>query len=194
MLYRCFAWNEGAHPSAPDGPLWFPRIYQGEGRHDNPDAYGCLYLADRAQSCIVEQLARFRTQRLTTSLLRRRGLPLAIAELELEAGAAIIDLDQPRVLAREKLRPSIVATRHRLVTQPQALAIYNQHRRVVGLRWWSTYESTWANVTLFDRAAGRLRVIAVHTLNLADPALVEAAQFFAMQLGPAKNEERRTKN
>ncbi len=63
ILYRCFAWNRDARNDAADGPLWFPRIFQGDGRHDNPDVYGCLYLADRAVSCIVEQLAPFRGQR-----------------------------------------------------------------------------------------------------------------------------------
>jgi hypothetical protein len=38
ILYRCFAWNSGAREREEDGPLWFPRAYQGEGRHDNPDA------------------------------------------------------------------------------------------------------------------------------------------------------------
>ena len=38
-LYRCFAWNADADPAAPDGPLWFPREFQGEGRHDNPELY-----------------------------------------------------------------------------------------------------------------------------------------------------------
>ena len=45
-LYRCFAWNDGAAPTEPDGVLWFPRAFQGDGRHDNPDLYGCLYVAD----------------------------------------------------------------------------------------------------------------------------------------------------
>ena len=60
ILYRCFAWNERARPGKADSPLWFPREFQGEGRHDNPDLYDCLYLADRAVSCVVEQLARLR--------------------------------------------------------------------------------------------------------------------------------------
>ena len=37
ILYRCFAWNEHARRADSDGPLWFPRAFQGEGRHDNPD-------------------------------------------------------------------------------------------------------------------------------------------------------------
>jgi hypothetical protein len=181
ILYRCFAWNERARKDGMDGPLWFPRPYQGEGRHDNPDLYGCLYVADRAVSCVVEQLARFRGQRLTASLLRRRELPLALATLELDDDAALVDLDDPVVLRRERLRPSSVATRHRTVTQPQARALHEAHPAAPGIRWWSTYESLWANVTLFDRASSALRLQDVHVLTLEDPAVVEAADFFAMQ-------------
>jgi RES domain-containing protein len=181
ILYRCFAWDQRAGQDEPDGPLWFPRPYQGEGRHDNPDRYGCLYLADRAGSCVVEQLARFRGQRLTPPLLRRRGLPLALAELELDESAELVDLDQPAVLQRERLRPSLVATRHREVTQPQARALHERHPRAAGLRWWSTYESAWANVTVFDRARRQLVVRGVQALSLAHPAAIEAADFFAMR-------------
>ena len=182
ILFRCFAWNEAARPAEPDGPLWFPRIFQGEGRHDNPDLYGCLYLADRAVSCVVEQLARFRTQRLTPSLLRRRGLPLALAELTLADGAELVDLDDPVVLRRERLRPSRVATRRRDVTQPLARAFYDRHRAVVGLRWWSTYEALWTNVTLFERAAGLLRVESVEALAVEHPAVVSAAEHFGLRV------------
>jgi hypothetical protein len=182
ILYRCFAWNERARRDGMDGPLWFPRPYQGEGRHDNPDVYGCLYLADRALSCVVEQLARFRGQRLSAPLLRRRGLPLALAELELDDAAELVDLDEPSVLRRERLRPSLVATRRRDVTQPQARALHDGHPGAAGLRWWSSYEALWASVTLFDRAAPRLRIRAVRALGLDDPAVVEAADFFALRV------------
>lgn len=190
ILYRCFAWNQAAGPTAPDGPLWFPRPFQGEGRHDNPDLFGCLYLADRPSSSVVEQLARFRTQRLTSALLMRRRLPLAVAALELDADAVLLDLDQPRVLAAERLRPSLVATRNRTITQPQARTVFEKHRGAAGLRWWSTFEATWAHVTLFDRAAARLRLNDVRVLTLANPAVVEAAQFFGMQIGDPSPVER----
>jgi hypothetical protein len=181
ILYRCFAWDEGARPNDADGALWFPRVFQGEGRHDNPEVYGCLYVADRAVSCVVEQLARFRSQKLTPSLLRRRGLPLALAELELTEKAELIDLDDPVVLRKEQLRPSAVATRRRDVTQPQARALHERYPKVAGLRWWSTYEALWANVTLFDRALRQLRVASVHALSLDDVAVVEAADYFGMR-------------
>jgi hypothetical protein len=179
-LYRCFAWNDRARQGDQDGPLWFPRQFQGEGRHDNPDLFGCLYLSDRALSSIVEQLARFRGQRLVPSLLRRRGLPLALAALELAEPVTLVDLDDPVVLRRERLRPSLVATRQRDTTQPQARRLHARHAAAAGLRWWSTYEARWLNVTLFDRAAAQLRVTSVRALSVEDPAVTEAADFFGL--------------
>jgi len=182
ILHRCLAWNERAAPDAPDGALWFPRPYQGEGRHDNPAVYGCLYLSEQSLSCVVEQLGRFRGQRLTPALLRRRGLPLALAELELPDDAQLIDLDEPSVLRRERLRPSRVATRQRAVTQPQALALHEKHGEAAGLRWWSTFESQWLNVTLFDRAAPALRLVAVRALDVPDDETAAAAEFLGLRL------------
>lgn len=182
ILFRCFAWDAAAQPDERDGPLWFPREFQGEGRHDNPALYGCLYLADRSVSCVVEQLARFRGQRLSASLLRRRGLPLGLAEIELSDTVSLVDLDDPAVLRRKRLRPSRVATRDREITQPQARALHAEHPDVAGLRWWSTYEALWMHVTLFDRAASHLRLRDVRALTLDHPAVVEAAQRFGLQV------------
>ena len=181
ILFRCFAWDVRAREREPDGALWIPRIYQGDGRHDNPDVYGCLYLSTSALSPVIEQFARFRGQRLTLSLLRRRGLPLAMAELDLDPGAELLDLDDPAVLRRERLRPSLVATRHRNVTQPQALALHQRRPQAAGLHWWSTFEASWINVTLFDRAAASLTVRSVRALTINDPIVVEAADFFGLR-------------
>jgi hypothetical protein len=178
ILRRCFAWNRRARADEQDGPLWVPRTYQGDGRHDNPDLYGCLYLSDREVSGVVEQLARFRTQRLQAALLRRRGLPLAVAALELDDAVEIVDLDDPRVLVRERLRPSSVATRRRDVTQAQARALHGAHARAAALRWWSIFESTWNNYTVFDRALPSLSVVDVRELTLDDEAVAAAAEFF----------------
>jgi hypothetical protein len=179
ILYRCFAWNERARPDQPDSPLWFPRVFQGDGRHDNPDVYGCLYLTDREASGVVEQLARFRSQRLIPQMLVRRGLPLALAAIELPDGAELVDLDDPVVLRHRRLRPSVVATRDRAITQPQALAVYRE-TEAAGLRWWSIIESLWANYTVFDRSVRRLRLQDVRALSLDDAAVVEAADYLGL--------------
>lgn len=164
-----------------DGPLWFPRPFQGEGRHDNPDVYGCLYLADGDLSAVVEQLARFRGQRLIPAMLVRRGLPLALATIELDEGADLIDLDEPDVLKAEGLRPSVIATRIREITQPQALRLHTEHGRAAGLRWWSVFESLWANVTLFERADPTLRLVDVRRLTPDDGAVSAAGAFLGME-------------
>jgi len=182
ILHRCFAWGGATYPHVVDAPLWFPRVFQGDGRHDNPDTYGCLYLADRPLACIAEQLAAFRGQRLMPSMLLRRGLSLALADIELSDDATLVDLDDPRTLQREHLRPSRVATRDRSVTQPQALELYKRHPDAAGLRWWSRWEALWANVTLFDRAAPALRLATVRALTLDDPAVLEAADLFGLRV------------
>ena len=181
IVHRCFAWSARARPEEQDGPLWVPRLFQGDGRHDNPDVYGCLYLADGEVSAVVEQLARFRTQRLQAALLRRRGLPLTMAALALDDSAEIVDLDEPRVLVRERLRPSAVATRQRQVTQPQARALYSKHPHVAALRWWSTFEASWANYTVFDRALPKLSVASVRALTLEDDSVIAAADYLGLR-------------
>ena len=131
ILYRCFAWNARAEPADPDGPLWFPRPFQGEGRHDNPISMAACTspIVQRRRSS--SKLARFRGQRLAPPLLQRRGLPLALATLTLDGRTEVMDLDEPRVLDREGLRPSLVATRDRGTTQPQARTLVPS-----GIRGW----------------------------------------------------------
>ena len=181
IVHRCFAWNARARPDEQDTPLWVPRAFQGDGRHDNPDVYGCLYLTDGEVSAVVEQLARFRTQRLQAALLRRRGLPLTMAALALDDRAEIVDLDDPRVLVRERLRPSMVATRRRQVTQPQARAVHSKHPRAAALRWWSTFEAAWVNYTVFDRAVSAMSVVNVRELSLDDDAVTAAADYLGLR-------------
>jgi hypothetical protein len=109
-------------------------------------------------------------------------LPLALAAIELADAAELVDLDDPRTLRREGLRPSAVATRQREMTQPQALDLFRRHPGAAGLRWWSIWESQWANVTLFDRAAAALRVVGTELLTVEHPVVVEAAEMFAMRI------------
>jgi len=61
------------------------------------------------------------------------------------------------------------------------LALHDRHRRAAGVRWWSTYEAIWINVTIFDRAASRLRAGAIRALTVDDPVVVEAADFFGLR-------------
>jgi hypothetical protein len=158
-----------------------PKEYQGGGRHDAPDRYGCLYLAEAGVSAVAETLAPFRgTGDLHPELLVRSGLQLALAELELAGDAALIDLDDPAVLVTQSLRPSSVATGQRSVTQAYAVDQFERHSEAAGLRWWSTLEASWIQVTLFDRALGALSVKAVETLTIDDEAVMSAASYLGL--------------
>lgn len=181
ILWRVLAPEAGAAERERGGPLFFPRPFQGAGRHDNPARYGCLYLSTDATSTVVEAIARFRgAETLQKGMLLRGGRALALAELELRDDAELIDLDQPRVLARERLRPSGVATHQRVTTQQYAERLFDSHPSAVGIRWWSTFESSWINLTLFDRAARRLRAVELQPLTVDHPAVAEAAEFLGL--------------
>ncbi len=181
ILWRLLPWQPAASLSAPGGALWFPRQMQGAGRHDNPDRYGCLYLSESPVSVLVEALAPFRgAHRLTRDMLIRAGVPLALAQLRLRDSATLIDLDDPSVLVDISLRPSTVATRRRRVTQSYALRLFEADPAIRGLRWWSTIESSFIHVTLFDRAAENLEVVEVVSVTLEDPFVREAAEVLGL--------------
>lgn len=180
-LYRCFGWGRSAAPHEPGGALYLPRDHQGAGRHDNPELYGALYLSESPVGAVAEQLARFRGIReLEERHLRRFGRPLALASFALD-GAALVDLDDPKVLQRRRLRPSEVATRERSTTQRQAAAIFDLEDEPAGLRWWSTLESSWLNATLFDRGLTQLELIGVRAMRLGDEAVQSAAEFLGFR-------------
>jgi len=165
------------------GALWFPRKQQGTGRHDNPELYGCLYVAEDPVSAVAEQLAPFRgTGDLLASMLVRFGLPLALAGLDLADGESVVDLDDPVILQEEGLRPSQVATRRRSVTQIQAAEIHAAHPDVIAMRWWSTLEASWINWTIFDQAAPSLELAETAQLGSGHPVVREAAEFLGLAL------------
>lgn len=180
-LWRVLPWDPSAPLGHPGHPLWVPTEFQGSGRHDAPDLYGCLYLAEVAVSAIAEMLAPFRgTGDLHPELLVRSGRKLALAELELAEDAVLVDLDDPRVLVTESLRPSVVATGRRSVTQAHAVGQFERHADAAGLRWWSTLEASWIQVTLFDRALDALSVCSVRTLAVDDEAVAAAASYLGL--------------
>jgi hypothetical protein len=182
ILFRCFAWDDAADPRARGGPLWFPRMFQGDGRHDNPGLYGCLYASREAVSAVVERLARLAGTSLAASDLVRRGFPLALATVQVANNADLLDLDDPTVLVHEELRPSQVATNDRALTQVQAADLFRRSGAAIGLRWWSTFESLWANVTLFDRAEPFLEVADVKALDVGDEVVADAAAFLGLPI------------
>jgi hypothetical protein len=180
ILWRVFPWDPSARSRDLGGPLHIPRAFQGIGRHDNRARYGCLYASIEAKAAVAETLSQFRGEPLAESLLHIAGTRLAVAPLDLADDAQLIDLDDPRVLRRERLRPSAVATHERSSSQAYAEHLFDGHPDAAGVRWWSTIESSWINVTLFDRAARRLRLRREEALALDHPAVLDAAEFLGL--------------
>ncbi|MEB3031754.1 RES domain-containing protein [[Mycobacterium] nativiensis] len=180
-LWRVLPWDPSAQVGQPGHPLWVPREFQGVGRHDAPDLYGAIYLAEKAVSAIAETLAPFRgTGDLHPAMLARSGRQLALAEVELAASAALVDLDDPPVLVDEGLRPSVIATRERSVTQTYAAELFAAHPDAAGLRWWSTLEASWLQATLFDRALTDLDLGELELLSVDHWAVQEAAEILGL--------------
>lgn len=131
---------------------------------------------------VAEQLARFRGRPFREAMLRRHGRPLAICRYVLSDDSRLVDLDDPSELEGRRLRPSRVATRRRDVTQALARDIFERENDACGLRWWSTLESSWINVTLFaERAAAGLVAKRTEVLAVDSPSVTEARE--ALGLG-----------
>ncbi|MGI8631981.1 MAG: RES domain-containing protein [Solirubrobacterales bacterium] len=153
----------------------------GAGRHDNPDHYSCLYVGENPSGVVAEALAPFRgTGPLTPDMLRRAEHPLALATIDMAGDQELVDLDDPAQLVAEDLPPSAVATRRRPVTQAQALVLHDRHPQAPGLRWWSTLESSWPNVTLFDRARPALTLSATERLEPTSAPVAEVTDLLGL--------------
>ena len=81
-------------------------MLQGNGRHDNPELYGCLYVSVEPVSAVAEQLQRLAGTSLEAPDLVRRGLPLALATIDFDESGELLDLDDPTVLVGEGMCPS----------------------------------------------------------------------------------------
>jgi hypothetical protein len=181
ILHRVFPRDPRAAPREPGGALFWPRGLQGYGRHDNPELYACIYASEERISPVAEVLAPFRgAGEVASGMLERGGRPLALASFELPDDEQLVDLDEPRTLTAERLRPSQVATRRRPLTQTQAAALFDKHERAAGLRWWSSLESLWINVTLFDRAEPIVAAGEVETLTPDSEPVREAASLLGL--------------
>lgn len=171
----------------PGGALYVPREWQGDGRHDHPDYYGALYMSRVQESAVAERIQSFRGQTLEDADLRLEGGDAyALAAFDDSALDGIVDLDDPAELARRQLRPSVVATRDRMVTRGIALRIFEEG--VQGFGWWSTLESAWPNVTLFaERASAQLTLVGnPEILTVRHPMVRVAAEAIGVQLASSR--------
>lgn len=189
MLFRVFGWAPDTTPE----PLRVPRARQGGGRHDDPDRYTALYLAREAVGALAEAIQAFRGHELTlAALVRPDGARRTLAAIDDEDLPPLVDLDDPAVLVARDLRPSVIATGTRRITQGVARRAFDDG--AVGLSWWSTLEAAWTNVTLFDvRLPSLPPVVEVTPLSLDHPALIEAAERLGVRLAPPPGRGRRAR-
>jgi hypothetical protein len=181
-FYRLFPFDPDASSQAEGGPLFVARHLQGGGRHDNPAAYGALYVSRQMVSPVAEHLAVWRARGAAGPALRPEGRPLALVAVDESRLDNLVDLDQPQHLVDRALRPSMVATRQRRITRPMAMSLFEEG--VTGFEWWSTIEASWINATLFaDRAIEKLNISGEpETLSVQHPVVREAAEAVGLRL------------
>jgi hypothetical protein len=164
--------------------LFVPRRHQGAGRHDAPDLYGAWYCTTAPVAAVAERIQQFRGQTLNDEDFVRLGnLRLALVAMDMDTAVQLVDLDEPAELSARGWRPSVVATRQRLVTQQQARTIFGDG--AVGFSWWSTLCADWTNITLFhERAARHVRVVGrPRPLTTSMTEVQQAADDLGVRLG-----------
>lgn len=157
----------------PGHPLYvYPR--QGAGRVDDPEhEYLVLYVAADPAGCVAEVFGDFAIW--TPDLLAPPPhLPTATrAVVTYELDARICDLDDPRTLARFRLKPSDVVSHDRRRTQAWARRVFETGTHD-GVSWWSRRDPRWTSVGLWSYAAAKVVDVTPLT-DLDHPAVVDAA-------------------
>lgn len=177
-LYRVFPWRPGSKDREFGGAFFVARDKQGQGRHDLPKLDGVFYCSQEAVSAVSEFIQAFRGQSITEAHFERPdGLVLAIACFDLDRSARLIHLDDPDILARLKIRPSMVLTRNREITRAISERLYTEGND--GFLWPSALEASWINATLFEsRVRKKLSITQPpRPLSLETPEVVEATTF-----------------
>lgn len=184
-LWRAFPWA----PEADDGqPFSASYVHpgQGQGRFDLPGAPGgVLYLAETPEHAVAELIQHYRGRNVDADDLRIAGHSLALVSVSLRdpVRSGIIDLCDPEVLVRIRVRPDQLASGDRRVTQRIAADIHaNGHP---GLRWWSALAGEWHTVVLFRERihSSPPEYNTPESLTLDHPAVRNAAASLGIPLG-----------
>ena len=177
-LHRVFPYVPTARSGEPGHPSYVP-MSSGKNRLDNPKQYSVHYLAEHAAGAVAETLGQ--ASEWTPAMLlgpRGSGARRALATYEFTGIDRVLDLDDAQALLDRQLRPTHVVRRNLSVTQAWALRIFEERatprgkRRWDGVRWWSWYRPEWPVVGLWG---GELELIDIESLDLAHPAVREAA-------------------
>ncbi len=155
-LYRAFIWDgkNSGHKSGPYSPLFVSRENQGKGRHDIIDKDGILYCSYDKCSVIAEILAPFSNRSIGSDVVKRLfdniNSTTAIAHFNIARDVNIANLTRASSLTKLKLNPADIATMNRTTTQAISRRIFDLKTMYTGFSWWSSIESQWTNVSLFQ--------------------------------------------
>lgn len=185
-LWRVFPWDPEAEEGAPYSASYVPPA-SGHGRFDLPMGRSrVLHLAETRDHAVAEAIQPLRGRALHARDLERARHTLALCRVVYDGRRddRIADLCDPRLLADHNLPPDRLASRHRSITQPLALRIWDAG--YVGLRWWSSFWGDWhVVVTFMVRAAPTLHFTAPEPLRVDLPAVTEAAALLGIEVvGP----------
>jgi hypothetical protein len=189
-LYRALHHDPKAASDQPGGLLYVPP--QGNGRIDNPEAYRVFYVGDtRAGVCAeVFNWGKYRRQWSADMLRPPPFLPVshrAIAWYDVEDETLICNLDDPRELLAQSLRPSTVITRNYAESQKWALRLFQQGKWR-GLRWWSYHDARWASIGIWDLRC--IRGYGSEPLSIDDEDLAEAARVLQIRVMRTKRHQK----
>jgi len=184
-LYRTFPWDKSAGERDPGGVLYVPRDKQGPGRHDLPHLDGVLYCSLTPQSAVAEFIQGYRGKRLRKIHLQRPdNLVIALGQIALKETSLLLNLDDPEVLLKHKLRPSGILTHDRSITRALAERLYNAG--ATGLLWPSALEASWLNASIFvDRSRNLLSAGKITPLQLTSTELIQAATWLNIEIEPS---------
>ncbi|WP_223690509.1 RES domain-containing protein [Leifsonia poae] len=189
QLFRVFPYLSGARRGQPGHPEY---IHRGQtvGRWDNAHAYGLWYLSYSAAGAAGETFGNRGTWSADIFAAPfLAGSRRALATYEIPDDLPILDLDDPRELARRDVRPSQIVTRNPAFTQPFALRVFREEnadgtRRWQGLRWWSFHRPIWFNAALWQgfNEDVPVQLARIEELSLDHPAILDAAAALARPL------------
>ncbi len=182
-LFRVVQWDGVSLDVASGGPLFVPRARQGQGRHDCPTLYGAWYCTRHPLSAVAEAIKHLRGRRLADEHFSRGSdSRQALVALRFSESAPLVDLDDAAQLLARRLQPSHVATHRRSRTQRIAEGIFSEG--AAGIRWWSTLNAEWTNVTLFhERALPQIALLGPpRPLSIELPEVREAAEQIGVRI------------
>lgn len=186
-LGRVFPYDPDAAAGTPFSADMVPRG-QGAGRFDLPGVTPVWYFAESATHAVAETLQSLRGQMLDAADLLRAGHRLAQVAATVSAAVAadVVDLCDPQVLARRRVRPDHLASR--TVTTTRRIAQDLAADGVPGFRWWSALDGDWHATILFhaNRPRDGLTFGTPEPLALDTPAVRAACQALAIALAPIR--------